>query len=289
MNKVAIVTDSASDIPFDMQQKYNIDILPFIITVDGKSYVERKDFNFEEYYDILLKCEGIPSTAHITTFRFLECFCNYDDEGYTDVLYISINSGASNTHNAAKMAADEFLLEERPNSKMRIHVIDSKTYSMTYGWYVCKAAEKIQNGASVSEVITYLEDAFSRVQIVLSVFTLNFIKKSGRVSAAAAFAGELLGFRPIISMIDGVTKTEKKVRGDNAVMPGLVEYLKANLEDGGDYMIGATDMENCNLLEQICKKELKYPPVCKFLLGAAVATNTGPNAVAFAFTGQKRT
>ncbi len=288
MRKVALITDSASDIPFDMQEKYNIDILPFTITVDGKSYVERKDFNFEEYYDILLKCEGIPSTAHITTMNFLEVFCNYDDKQYTDVIYVSINSGASNTHDAAKMAADEFAQEERTNSKMRIHIIDSRSYSMTYGWYICRAAEKINNGASVGEVIEYLKDTFSKTQIALSVYTLKFIKKSGRVSAAAAFAGELLGFRPIISIIDGVTKTEKKVRGDNAVMPGLIEYLKEHLTPGEDYMIGATDMINCDILEELCMKELKYKPVCKFLLGAAVATNTGPNAVAFAFIGEKR-
>ena len=74
MTKVAVVTDSASDIPAAMQQKYGIDILPFHITVDGKSYVERQDFTCEEYYDMLSKCQSIPSTAHITMLRFAEAF-----------------------------------------------------------------------------------------------------------------------------------------------------------------------------------------------------------------------
>lgn len=287
MRKIAVVTDSASDIPAEMQEKYNIEILPFTITVDGNSYVERKDFTFEEYYEILAKCEGIPSTAHITMMEFLERFCAWDDAGYSDVLYVSINSGGSNTHNAAVMGAAQFA-EERPGSAMKIHIVDSHTYSMGYGWYVCEAARKLQNGAEVKDVVEYLNDAFARVEIVLSVYTLRFIKKSGRVSAAAAFAGELLGLRPIISMIDGVTATASKVRGDVNVMPALAAYVKKRIAAGGGYIVATTDMENGKMLAKLCKKELGKAPDAITLLGAAIATNTGPNAVAVIFTGAAR-
>ncbi|MEG2931048.1 MAG: DegV family protein, partial [Ruthenibacterium sp.] len=147
---------------------------------------------------------------------------------------------------------------------------------------------KLKNGAELSDVIAYLEDALSSAEAVLSVFTLRFIKKSGRVSAAAAFAGELLGLRPIISMIDGETATVAKVRGDAAVMPGLISYVKKRIASDGGYMIGTTDMENGKLLARLCKKELGSAPQCIFLLGAAVATNTGPNAIAIVFNGAKR-
>ncbi|MEG0769415.1 MAG: DegV family protein [Ruthenibacterium sp.] len=288
MRKIAVLTDSASDIPFEMQKEYGVDILPFVITVDGKSYVEREDIDFEQYYEILARCEGIPSTAHITMMQFLDTFCRYDDAGYTDLLYVSINARGSNTYDAARMAAAEFATEERPDSKLRIHIVDSHSYSMIYGWHVCQAAAKLKNGAELSDVIAYLEDALSSAEAVLSVFTLRFIKKSGRVSAAAAFAGELLGLRPIISMIDGETATVAKVRGDAAVMPGLISYVKKRIASDGGYMIGTTDMENGKLLARLCKKELGSAPQCIFLLGAAVATNTGPNAIAIVFNGAKR-
>ena len=113
MRKIAVLTDSACDIPVELQEKYGIDILPFTITLDGVSYVERKDFTFDEYYQMLREAKGTPSTAHITAMQFCDQFCKYLDEGYTDVLYVSINSTGSATHDAAVMGVD-LLNEERP-------------------------------------------------------------------------------------------------------------------------------------------------------------------------------
>ena len=287
MRKFAVLTDSACDIPAYMQKKYHIDILSFSITVDGKSYVERVDFTNEQYYDMLTKCTDIPKTSQITMMRFEDQFAKYLAAGVQDVLYISINSGGSNTYNAAVMARRNFL-EEHPECPMHITIVDSRTYSMAYGWFVCEAAKKLASGADMTCVVEYLEDQFARVEVALSVFTLKFIKKSGRISAAAAFAGELLGLRPIISMIDGATATAAKVRGDNAVMPALAAYAKKRIAPDTPYLVGGTDKENCKHLAKLCKKELGYAPEMIFELGAAVATNTGPNAVAVVFLGEKR-
>lgn len=287
MSKIAILTDSASDIPRELEEKYHIDILSFSIVLDGKSYTERVDFTNEEYYELLTNAQGMPKTSQITMLRFLEKFCEYADAGYTDVIYVSINAGGSNTYDAACMAS-EALREERPDCTMNVHIVDSHTYSMAYGWFVCEAARKISCGADVKSVVEYLEDTFARVEIALSVYTLRFIKKSGRISAAAAFAGELMGLRPIISMIDGETHTASKVRGDNSVMPGLIKYTKNRIVPDGEYMIGATDESNAKMLAKMCKKEFGYAPVTTFLLGAAVSSNTGPNAIAIVFCGEKR-
>ena len=287
MSKVAVLTDSACDISPELQKKYNIDILPFYIAVDGKSYTEREDFTNEEYYEMLTKCEGIPTTSQITPMRFLEQFALYDQQGYTDVLYVAINSTGSNTYQNAVLASRQYA-EEHPDSHLKFHIVDSHTYSMTYGWHVCQAARKLQNGADVRDVVEYLEEQFASMEVALSVYTLRFIKKSGRISAAAAFAGELLGLRPIISIIDGETATPAKVRGDLAVMPGLVNYVKGRILPGTPYLVGGTDKENCKMLAKLCKQEFGYGPEELFSVGAAVATNTGPNAVAIVFNGPKR-
>ena len=94
----------------------------------------------------------------------------------------------------------------------------------------------------------YLEDQLARMEIMLSMYTLRFVKKSGRVSAAAAFAGELLGLRPIIHMVDDTTSTIAKVRGDSAVMPGLIVQTKKRMAEGTPYLIGATDDGNAKML-----------------------------------------
>lgn len=287
MAKAKMLTDSACDIPKEMEKKYGVDIMNFDIALDGKSYTERVDFTFEQYYDMLEHCDGLPSTSHITSLRFMEQFIQYDDEGYTDIIYVSICGKGSATRDAARMGYMQFQ-DERPKSRMRVHIVDSNTYSMVYGWYVCQAAQKLSAGANVSAVVDYLNDVFSQVEILLGVYTLRFVKKSGRVSAAAAFAGELLGLRPIISMIDGKTTTIAKVRGDDAVATALLRYAKERMQAGSSYAIHGTSMENMKLFAKLCKKELGKAPEGLFYLGAAVASNTGPHALAIHFLGEKR-
>lgn len=287
MSKTVLLTDSACDLSPALEEQYHIDILPFHITVDGEGYTERQDFTCEEYYEMLGRCKEIPKTSQITSLRFLEQFLRYDNEGVDNVICVTINSAGSNTYNAARMARSQFA-EERPDSRMHIYVIDSHTYSMTYGYPLVQAAKKLAGGADVKTVLEYLEGVFARTEIVLAMYTLRFAKKSGHISAAAAFAGELLGLRPIITLIDDKTKTVAKVRGDAAVMPALVQYAKEHMEPGAEYLVGGTDLENCKMLAKLCKKELGRAPVDLFLLGAAVATNTGPNAVAIVYPGAPR-
>lgn len=290
MRKIAVLTDSACDIPVDLQEKYGIDILPFVITLDGVSYVERQDFTFDEYYQMLREAKSTPSTAHITAMQFCDQYCKYIDEGYTDVLYVSINSTGSATYDAAHMAKD-LLEEERPGHNLKIHLVDSHTYSFVYGWSVCEAARLLQNGAELEYVLDMLHDRFSRAEVLLSAYSLKVMKKSGRISAAAAFAGELLGLRPIISMIDGKTKVEAKVRGDAAVPGALIKQVRQkveNIDDDFEYMIAYTDIDAVHDLIKQCKKEFGHEPLYVFKLGAAVSSNTGPDAVAVVYWGKSR-
>lgn len=290
MRKIAVLTDSACDIPQNLQDQYGIDILPFVITLDGTSYVERQDFTNEEYYQMLRNAKGTPSTAHITAMQFCEQYCHYVDEGYTDVLHVTINASGSATYDAAVMAQN-LLEEERPGHTLRIYLVDSHTYSFVYGWQVCEAARLLRNGAEMSYILNLLEEAFSSAEIILSAFSLKVMKKSGRISAAAAFAGELLGLRPVISLIDGKTKVEAKVRGDAAVPPAMIRLAKQRAAHTGDdfvYMIGCTDIAAVDDLIRQCRKEFGHPPLHVFKLGAAIASNTGPDALAIVYQGQKR-
>ncbi len=285
--KIVVLTDSACDMPPELEAKSGVEILPFHITVDGKGYVEREDFSFDEYYDILRNCEKVPATAHVTMPRFLEKFEQYDDEGVQQVLYVSINATGSATNSAAHMALDAFR-ESRPNSTMSVHIVDSHTYSMCYGWYVAEAARKLQNGAEMSAIVDWLEDKFTRVEVILGAYSLKFMKKSGRINAAAAFAGELLGLRPVISLIDGKSVVQKKVRGDGNLIPSLFDFANKHIDDTFEYMVGGTNQKQIDEMAALCKKQWKTEPLACFKLGAAVATNTGPDAIAIVYVGEQR-
>lgn len=285
MSKIAILTDSSCDIPQELADKYGIDIMSFIMTLDGTDYVERKDVTTEEFYDVLRNGAGVPSTAAITPIQFCERFCKYVDEEYTDVLYVSICKNGSSTYNNALMAK-RMLEEERPGHNLRIHLVDSQTYSMVFGWYVCEAARKIRNGAELKHVIEELTDILNRSEICLAAFSLKQMKKSGRISAAAAFAGELLGLRPVIQLNYGVSKVVAKVRGNDAVPAAMIKHVMSRVDnvEEMEYQIGYTDCEEqMKELVKQCKKAFGHPPVDVFHLGGVVSCNTGPDAVTITY------
>lgn len=288
--KLAIVTDSSCDIPKDLAEKYAIDIIDFPINLDGKEYFERRDLTYEQFYEMMRAAQGVPTTAAITQMQWLEVYEKYADEGYTDVLHVSINSTGSATYGYAKQAAAE-LAEERPDCRMHIRLVDSHTYSMVFGHYLCECARKLRNGGDLDACVAELEHKYACVEACLAAYSLKQLKKSGRVSAAAAFAGELLGLRPVISLTDGVSQVQAKVRGDAAVPPAMIKFVKSRVEDMRQtpYMVAYTSSTaKRDELVKLCKKEFGHAPMTVFQLGGVVSANTGPDAVALIFEGKPR-
>ena len=288
--KIKMITDSASDIPFEMAEEWEVDVMPIPITVDGKACFERVDFAFESFYDILVNAASIPSTSHITAVAFSEKFREYYEQGYTDLIFVSINSKGSEMYNAAIMGR-QMLYEEVPEAEnaCRIHVVDSKTYTIAYGAAVLRAAQMVKKGAGVQDILDYLEDYFDSVEIYFSVYSLDFAKKSGRISVAAAFVGEMLGLRPVMSIIDGEIKIPEKVRGDKNVIPALVRYAKKQALPDSPYAVvqGVTKEEGA-MLEKELTKEFGFAPYGRFQAGAAITINSGPKVVAVCVTGRNR-
>ena len=229
MSKIAILTDSSCDIPQEMAEKYGIDIMGFHILLDDEDIVEREKYTPEEFYDKMRLAKGVPSTAAITPIQFCEKYCQYVDEGYTDVIHVPINRSGSSTYNNAVMAQG-MLREERPEHHLNIHLLDPHTYSMVFGWYLCEMARKLQNGAELRHVISEFETQMNKMEVILGPYSLKQMKKSGRISAAAAVMGELMGIRPIITLIDGKTRVESKVRGDDKVIPAMIDLCKKRTE-----------------------------------------------------------
>lgn len=281
---IRILTDSACDIPLDYKL-FNVDIMNFHIAVDGADYEERVDFTPQEFYKILENCTNIPTTAHITMMSFYEKYKKLCSDGVTDLIHITINKGGSATYDAAVMAKRMFN-DENSEAKMNITIIDSQCYSIGYGWPIMQADEMIQNGVNADKVIEFLKNKLAKTEILLATYTLKFMKKSGRISAAAAFAGELMGFRPIITMIRNKTEVVQKVRGDKLVIPALIEQFKDRSIDYSDYIIAYTQDEHGIELYEKCTKEIGYPPKAKFALGCAVAINAGPQSVAIVYLGK---
>jgi len=287
MRKFVVMTDSACDLPQELADKHHIDIMCFKIALDGEGYTERVDFTSEQFSEMLRNAKGMPTTSQVTKFEFFEQFEKYHQQGIEQVLYICINATGSGTCAAAQNAVQEFH-EEYPDSKMQITIVDSHSYSITYGLECCRAEEMLSEGKTMDEVVAYLEDRFARMELVLTAYSLKVIRKSGRISAAAAIAGDLLGIRPLFTLIDGVSQVVKKVRGDKAVITAFVNHVKNRMTPGTKYYVGVTNPAYREEYSAALEKAIGYPPEMIIHLGSAVCSNTGPDCAAALFEGPKR-
>lgn len=287
MSKYVVLTDSTCDLPEEAAKQHNIDIVCFKIALDGEGYTERVDFTPEQFCEMLKKASGLPTTAQITQFEFFDKFEEYDRQGVEQTLYISINAGGSGTNAAAHAAAAQFH-EEHPDSGMEIFIVDSHAYSMAEGAGVIEAKQKLDAGETMESVVEYLNDKYAKMEILLTAYTLKVIRKSGRISAAAAIAGDLLGIHPIFTLNDGVSQVVKKVRGEKAVVSSMATTMASRMAQGTPYYIGVSDHKYDEEYVEACTKKVGYAPVGIFHLGCAVLSNTGAEAVGLVFEGAKR-
>ncbi len=283
MSKIRIITDSASDIPKEFEEKYGIDIMCFPITVGEKSFRDR-DIPSQEYYDLIDSCPTLPVHSQLTSFEFEERFLKYAAEGYTDIFVVTINSAGSATYQNACIARDNFFAEHK-DFPVKIRLFDSGSYSATYGYPVIRAAQMAEENTPPDEIDKFLTEWFSCCEVYLAAYTLRYVKKSGRISAAAAFAGELLGLKPVILLKKEITKVTAKTRGEAGVVPKLADVTCDRIKPGSPYVvITGRDASKGKEAAKLLTKRLGYPPAdIHFEVGGAIAANSGPDIVAAAF------
>lgn len=282
MSKIKIITDSCCDLTKEQIDELGISVLPLQITVNGETFREIFDKTTDEFYEILEKTDEIPKHAAINPTMFEEAYKEAIDEGYTDIITVSLNSLGSITYNNSILAKDE-LFENNPElaEKVRIFNLDSRCYTVFYGYPIMEAVKKIRKGATAEDIVAYLEDWFNVCAVYAVPYTLKYAKKSGRISAAAAFAGELLGLKPIIEFADGKTTTLEKIRGEKNIVSKLIECVEKRMTPQTPYLLIhgrddtlAKEIEK-EMIKKVGRKAEMYAKV-----GCAVASNIGPDVVA---------
>ena len=281
MARIKFTTDSASDISPALREELNIQVLPFPIAMGDRELADGFDFTPQEFYDMLLAAPQIPTHAQLNPYLFTEVFEAAWEEGYTDLIHTSINSKGSATCSNAFQARGDFY-RDHPEAKetFRIHIIDSLNYTMGYGWPVVQGARMAAAGAEPQKIVDYIQDWVDHLHVNFAPLDLRFAKKSGRVSAAAAFVGEALGLKPIMTFIDGESKILAKVRGEKAVVAKLAELCKTQRKPGTPYlMIQGNNQEQSGKLLDLCRQELGEEPAMAFSIGGVIAINAGPNLI----------
>ena len=282
MSKIMIMTDSCCDLSKETIEELGIKVLPFELSIDGETFREIFDKSTQEVYELMDKTDEIPKHSQISPVTFEETYKELYDQGYTDIICVSINSNGSGTFNNAVMAKNDFF-ENNPdaNGKMRIFNLDSKCYTIFYGYPIIESVKKIRKGAEAEEIVAYLEDWFNVCGIYAVPYNLKYARKSGRISAAKAFAGELLGLKPVILFADGTTETVDKIRGEKNIVPKLADIAEKNMTPQTPYiMIHGKDNTLAKEIEKELIKRTGRKAEMYASIGAVVSANIGPNIVA---------
>ena len=288
MPKVKIITDSGCDISKEDEARYNIDIMSFEVTLGDQTLIERQTVTNHEFYDLIDKSEFLPKTSQITVFRFEEKFKECASEGWEDVIVVLINSTGSQTY-ANAVQAEKNLRESGALGKTKIHVVDSHCYSLGYGYPIVEGAKKLEAGASCEMVLGFMEDWFNCCEIYIIGFNLRHMTKSGRISAAAAFLGEMLALKPVISLIDGESKVLKKCRGEKAAVLAAVDYIyEQMIPETPWHILTTTAPEMEELFRKTMVKKCGRDLVMQEECGYVVASNAGPKFIGVIIKGKPR-
>ncbi len=282
MPKIMILTDTCCDLPLETINELGITVLPFEITLNGETFRETYDISADEFYEKMLSCNEVPKHAQITPVTFEETYKKLWDEGYTDIISVSINSKGSGTYNNSIIGKDDFF-ENNPEAKgkLRIFNLDSRCYTVFYGYPIMEAVKRINKGDSAEDIVAYLQDCFNVCAVYAVPYNLKYAKKSGRISAAAAFAGELLGLKPIIEFAENETTTIEKIRGEKNIVSKLVDCVEKRMTPQTPYIIiHGRDNTLAKEVEKEMIKRVGRKAEMFSKIGCAVASNIGPDLVA---------
>ena len=288
MRKIQIMTDSASDISAADEKQHNISVIPFPVTLGGKSYTSRVDFDNEGFYALLAEHDDVPTTSQVTPFQFVDIYLEQARAGITDLILVLINSKGSSTYDNSVQAIRLFHEDYPEYPDFRVHSFDGMGYNACYGAPVVEAARMLEAGAGVEEICAYLEDILPRRQIYFGIYDLKYAAKSGRIPTAAAFLGTKLNLKPVMKIFDREITTAVKCRGEKNLVEKTAQLSRADMEPGTPYQLIYGCDESC--LEEIraaMKEALGYEADAVYQIGAAVAANAGPRVVGVAFTRKK--
>lgn len=274
MQKIALVTDSGSDLTLEQFKENNIELVPFRIIYPEKEYNDIIDISPDDVYNRL--SEVIPSTSLPSVDLMDGLMTRLENEGFTHVIMISISSHFSGTGNSFRLVA-----EDHPN--LTTYVYDSKTLSAPQGTLVLLTAQLIKDGLSYEEIIEKLPVLRSQSHGYFTIDTLEYLKKGGRIGKVAGTVGSMLNIKPIIWVSDeGIYETYAKVRGQKQALSRLQKIVEEELEKHGEcdaaILSGGAD-ELAQKLHDLLKGYDKIKSFRFSKIGPALGVNTGPGTV----------
>lgn len=287
MNKFEIFTDSSCDLTEELLAKHGIYVQQLDVTVDGCDPVANNKLDIKEFYSELRSGKCAKTNA-VSMQVFKDTMRPLIEEG-KDILYIGFSSGLSATYNNGRFALEE-LKEEYPDRTL-LHA-DSLAASLGQGLLVVYAAELRDKGASIEEVCEFVNNNRLNICHQFTVDDLFFLKRGGRVSAATAIVGSMLGIKPVLHVDnEGHLVSIDKSRGRKAAILALFNKMKATAdlsEYKYVYISHGDCIEDAQLLADTIKEEYKIDDVVINNVGPVIGAHSGPGTLALFYYGTER-
>lgn len=222
MPKIKIITDSTAYIDKSFIKAHNIGIVPLAIGFGESIKDEGFPGDFDAFFDRLSKSSDFPTTSQPPVGRFVKVFENALKDGY-EIIAIIMSSKLSGAFNSASTAAK--IVDP---TATKISIIDSLATSALLKFLIEEAVSLAKKGVPMKQIIEKIETQKRNMSARITVSTLEYLKRGGRLSTTEAVVGSLLNIKPIIGLIDGELRALNKVRGKKKVMEKMVEDIPPN-------------------------------------------------------------
>jgi DegV family protein with EDD domain len=232
MSKVAIVTDSTSNLPIEVTRNLPIFTLPLQVIWGGETYRDGVDISSDQFYERLKTDKVLPTTSQPSPAAFRDQYVKLMEEGY-DILTITITSKLSGTFDSAFQAKTML-----PGS--RIELVDSQTTSLALGLHVLRVAQMAAQGATLKEVKETAELARDHCGVFFVLNTLEYLHRGGRIGGAAAFVGTMLNLKPILEIRNGRVEAMERVRTSAKAIDRLLDLFEERVRKDKCQMSVAT-------------------------------------------------
>lgn len=277
---VKIICDSASDISLEQAKEWGVTVLPLKTIWEGKEYLDGVTMEPHEFYERLIETDELPTTSQVTPYEFQKAFEQVIEEKNTAVC-LTVSSKLSGTYQSALIANEEV--------DYQIELVDTLNVTLGEHILVKRAVELRDQGKSAKEIVQILNEEKNKVRVIALLDTLEYLKKGGRVSGTAAFAGSVLNIKPVVGVVDGQVEVLGKARGSKNGNNKLMEQI--SLSGGVDFekpfVLGYSGLNDDLLQKYIVDSSHIYEEKAKELpivpIGSSIGTHAGPGAIGVAF------
>lgn len=273
---IKIVVDSTADVPPELRETYQINVVPILIQFGDETLRDGIDVTKDQFYARLIQSVELPKTAAPSIGMFEETFRALASDG-SEILSLSLASNLSGTHAAAQQAAQ--LIEGA-----QIECFDSRVVAMPLTYMAITAAQAARAGQSLSQICTLLESFRSRLVLYVALDTLHYLEKGGRIGRMRALLGTMLNVKPILQVQDGQVFPVEQVRTWKRALPRLIELMQSKGTFEEFCVLYTTTRDHAEQLADLSAAAGLMPRdrIRVEQAGAALGTHVGPGALGIA-------